>query len=94
MFSGQRLKDLADARRSLVLQGDLHRSLLRLETAALRERFAGLVAPRDSLLSRRPLWVAGAVLAGVLAVRRWRALLRWAPTAVAAYRWFRRLTAR
>ena len=94
MFAGRRLKELADARRLLVLQGDLHRSLLRLETEALRERLAGLAGTRDPTWSGRPVWVAGAVLAGVLAVSRWRRLLGWAPAAVAAYRWFRRFAAK
>ena len=94
MSARQKLNELAEAKRLLVLQGDLHRSLLRLETDDLRERFAGLTTVREKLVSGRPLLVAGAVLAGVLAMRRWRTLLRWAPTAVAAYRWLRRLTAK
>jgi len=83
---------LAEATRLLVLQGDLHRSLLRFESDALRERFAGLARAREKRVSPGPLLFAGTVLAGLLAARRWRTLLRWAPTAVAACRWLRRLT--
>jgi hypothetical protein len=92
MSARQRLNELAEAKRLLALQGDLHRSLLRLDGCALRARFASLSAARAKLEAGRPLLFAGAVLAGVLAARRWRTLLRWAPTAVAAYRWLCRLT--
>ena len=94
MLARRRLSELAEARRLVVLQADLHRNLLRLETETLRERFAGLTAARDRLWSGRPVWVAGAVLAGVLAVSRWRTLLRWAPAAATVYRWFRRFAAK
>ena len=92
MLAGQRLKDLADARRLVVLRADLHRSLLRHEADALRERFASLAGTCSNPASGRPVWIAGAILAGLLATRRWRTLVRWAPTAVAAYRWLHRLT--
>ena len=94
MLARRRLSELAEAKRLVVLQADLHRNLLRLETDTLRERLAGLTGTRDKLWSGRPVWVAGAVLAGVLAVSRWRALLRWAPAVVTAYRWFRRFAAK
>ncbi len=91
MSAGQRLKDLEDAKRLLVLQSELHRRLLRLEFDSLCDRFAGVSAVRRSLRGGRPLLLGGAVLAGLLAVRRWRGWLRWVPTAAAAYRWLSRL---
>ncbi len=91
MAAGQRLKDLEDAKRLLVLQSELHRRLLRLELHALGDRFAGVAAVQRGLRANRPLLLGGAALAGFLALRRWRVLLRWLPTAAAAGRWLGRL---
>jgi hypothetical protein len=89
MFSQARLKELDDAKRLVVLQSDIHRGLLRLESAALCRRFTGLRAPPDELAANRPLILAGAAVAGVLAVRYWRTLARWAPSLLTVWRWWR-----
>jgi hypothetical protein len=94
MSARKRLTGLAEAKRLLVLQGDLHRTLLRIEGYALRERLADLAMVSEKSRRGRPLVLAGSVLAGILAVRRWRALLRWAPAAVAGYRCLNRLFAK
>ncbi len=94
MSAGQRLKDLEDAKRLLVLQSELHRRLLRLEFDSLRDRFAGVAAVGGKFSAHQPLLWVGAGLAAVLAVRRGRTLLRWLPTAVAAHRWLGRLLAK
>jgi len=83
---------MAAARRMLVLQGDIHRSLLRLETITLRERLGSLTTVPGKLAVGRPLLYSSTVVAAVLAARRWRRLARWGPVAVAAYRWVRRLS--
>ncbi len=91
MAAGQRLKDLEEAKQLLVLQSELHRRLLRLEIDSLHDRFGGVAALGRGLRGNRPLLWGGAALAGILALRRWRTLLRWAPTAAAAGRWLGRL---
>lgn len=91
MSADKRLTELADAKRLLVLQADLHRNLIRLEGEALRERFAALTAVGRTLEASRPLLFAGVALAGVLALRRGGALLRWGPVVIAGYRWLGRL---
>ncbi|MBI5384512.1 MAG: hypothetical protein HZA90_07460 [Verrucomicrobia bacterium] len=87
------MKELDQAKRLVVLQADLHRHLLQLEAVALRERLAGLGAARATLKSPRPLLVAAGVVAGLLALRKGRALARWMRTAFTAWRWLRRFTA-
>jgi hypothetical protein len=88
------LNELVEAKRLLVLQGDLCRTLLRLEGHALRDHLAGLPGVRGMGEPGRPLVSAGVVVAGVVAVRRWRTLRRWAPVAVAGYRCLNRLFAK
>ena len=90
MSRRQRLSELEEARQLLVLQGDLHRALIRLEVRTLRERFTRLAAVKRT----HPLLFAGTALAGLLAARRWRSVLRWAPVVVPTYRWLGRLLKR
>jgi hypothetical protein len=91
MFAKARLRELDDTKRLVVLQSDIHRGLLQLESAAVRERLAGFLSARQKLAARGPLLIAGAAVAGVLAVRHWRTLARWAPSVLAAWRWWRAL---
>lgn len=91
MFAQARLRDLAAAKRLVVLQSDIYRGLVQVEGAALRERLAKVRTAREKVLANRPLLLAGAAVAGVLAVRHWRALARWAPSILTAWRWWKSL---
>lgn len=91
MFAKARLKELDEAKRLVVVQSDIHRGLFRFETAALYGRFANLRSARARITASRPLLVAAAAVAGVLATRHWRTLAQWAPSVLTGWRWFRRL---
>jgi hypothetical protein len=90
MFAKQ-LNKLAERRRLLVMEADLHRSLLGLERQNLRARLADLRAARERVAAGSPLLIAGGAVAGLLAVRHWRKLARWIPSALTALRWVQSL---
>jgi hypothetical protein len=90
MFAKQ-LNDLAERRRLLVMEADLHRSLLDLERQNLRARLAGLRDARERVAAGSPLLIAGGAVAGLLAVRHWRKVARWIPAALTALRWVQSL---
>jgi len=94
MFAEARLKELDEAKRLVVLQADVHRGLLQLESAVLREQLARLRSVGGTVTANRPLLIAGAAVAGLLAARHWRALARWVPSVLVAWRWWRRLRSR
>lgn len=87
MFAKPQLNELAERRRLLVMEADLHRSLIGLEREGLRERLAGLQAAREKVASSSSWLIAGGAVAGLLAVRHWRKLARWLPAVLAALRW-------
>lgn len=91
MFAKQQLNELAERRRLLVMEADLHRSLIGLEREGLRERLAGLLAAREKVASNSPWLIAGSAVAGLVAVRHWRKLARLLPAALTALRWVRAL---
>ena len=82
MFPKQQLNELAERRRLLVMEADLHRSLISMERESLRARLAGIQAARERVAAGGPWLVAGGAVASLLAVRHWRKLLRWIPTAL------------
>lgn len=90
MFA-QQMNELAERRRLLVMEADLHRSLIGLERERLRERLASLRAVQEKVSSHSPWLVAGSAVAGVIAMRHWRKLARWLPAALTAMRWVRLL---
>jgi hypothetical protein len=94
MFAQERLKELAERRRLLVLEADLHRSLINLERETLRARLTGLEAARERVSAGGPWLVAGSAVAGLFAVRHWRTVVRWLPTAWSAWRWMKSLKAK
>lgn len=94
MFARKSLNELAERRRLLVLESDLHRNLIALDFRNLRSRVAGLQAARERVKAGGPWLAAGGAVAGVLALRHWRKLARWVPTALTAVRWVKSLTSR
>ena len=85
--------ELAERKRLLLLQADLHRTVLRAELASARARLEWLQSARDKVGAASPWLALGAGVAGILAARRWRNVVRWIPTALAAWRWLRKLKA-
>jgi len=93
MFA-QKLNDLAERRRRLVLEADLQRSLIALEREHLRSKLAWIHQAREKVAAGGPWLTIGGTFAGLLAVRHWRKLVRWAPAGVAAMRWLKSLKAK
>lgn len=89
MFATQKLNELAERKRLLLLEAELHRGLISLERENLQGRLGGLRATRERVASNRPLLIAGGTVAGLLALRHCRKLACWMPTALTALRWFR-----
>jgi len=86
--------ELAERKRLLLLQADLHRATLNAELAGVRDRFNWVQAARDKVGAASPWLALGAGVVGILAARRWRTAIRWIPTALAALRWVQKLRAR
>jgi len=86
MFAQRHMNELAERRRLLVMESDLHRNLIGLERESLRARLAGFQSAREKVVSNRPLLIAGSAAAGLLAMRHWRKLARWIPAALTVLR--------
>lgn len=102
MFDDQRLRELEAAQDLLAVQSEAQRRLIRLEWDSLREESpwigmlrraaGGRTAVSSAQTAGRSPWVvASAALAGLVAVRKWRTVIRWLPTAISLWRWSRRL---
>ena len=91
MLGKRDVDEIGERKRLLVLQADLHRAALRAEVANVRARLDWLQAARDKVGAASPWLALGAGVVGILAARRWRNVLRWIPTALAALRWIRKL---
>lgn len=91
MFGQERLKDLERRQDELVLQAELHRQVLLLETAVWAQRLAWVDAAREGAGKARWWLVPVAAFGGVIAVRKWRTLLRWLPVGLSLWRWVRSL---
>lgn len=77
------MNDLAQRKRLLTAQADLHRELMGLECA----RWHGRWSAAGSFTRNNRWWLAGGVLvAGVLLTRRWRGLVQWLPAAASLWR--------
>jgi len=89
----QNLTSLAERKRILVLQADLHRAILEMEIARARSGWQWIRDLRERATGHS-WWVAGGgALAGFLILRRWRKALKWIPAAMTAWRWLRKLKA-
>ena len=94
MLAQKELNDLAERRRLLVVEADLHRNLIALEVQNLRAKIEWLGQAREQFSLGKPWLAAGGVAAGLLAVRHWRKVIRWVPVAMTAFRWIRKLKGR
>ena len=89
MSSTRRLDHLAERKRLLVLQSDLHRALLQAQFADLSERVHGLSQVRDRARSASPWLIAGAAAMGMFGVWRGRKLTGLIPVALAGWKAWR-----
>lgn len=80
------LTELAERKRLLVLQSDLHRAVLRAECVSVQARFAWLNGARGQARSASRWLAAGAAATGLLAAWRGRKLAGWIPAAITAWR--------
>jgi len=91
MFGDERLAEIERQQDELLLQSDLHRQMLALEAASWALRFA-LVDSASQTVSGDRWWLLPvAAIGGVLAMRKWRSLVKWAPAALSVWKWARTL---
>jgi hypothetical protein len=94
MPAQRKLNDIEERKHLLLLQADLHRTLIRAECAYARSQISGLNDARNKMRSAGP-WVAlGAAAIALLTVTRGRNLARWIPTVFATWRWLRTMRPR
>jgi hypothetical protein len=85
------LISLAERKRALVLEAELHRRIVELERLRLHKRVEGA---RESLHAHR-WWIVGATaITGLFVSRKPRSLFRWIPIGVTAWRVIRNLKTR
>jgi hypothetical protein len=90
MSAQQQMTELAERRRLLLLEAELHRSIIGLECQALRGRLASLSALRGQVAGGKPWFIGAAAVAGLLAARHWRKVIRWLPRALIVWRLLRK----
>ena len=83
--------DLAERKRLLVLQADLHRAVLRAEYVSVRARLSWLNGAGGQARSASRWLAAGAAATGLLAAWRGRKLAGWIPAAITAWRVWKKL---
>lgn len=88
MSARARLNELAEQKRALVLQADLHRQLILAERLRLEQRVAVV---QEQVTNHRWWWIGGAALAGWFVTRRLGGIARWLPVASIAVRLVRGL---
>ena len=91
MFGDERLAEIEQQQEALVLQSDLHRQMLALETAAWAQRFAWVDAARQNVTGARWWLLPVAAIGGLFAARKWRTLIKWVPTGLSIWKWVRTL---
>lgn len=89
MSAQQQMTELAERRRLLLLEAELHRSIIGLECQALRGHLASLSAFRGQVAGGKPWFIGAAAVAGLLAARHWRKVIRWLPFVLTVWRFWR-----
>ena len=89
MAAQTRLNELAERKRLLVLQAELHRAVLQAELVNARTRLQWIGQAR-ARLSGGSWWLTGGVIVVFWALRRWRSALKWLPTGLALWRWLKK----
>jgi hypothetical protein len=90
------MNDLAERKRLLLLEADLHRNLISLECAQVRDRvksltsLGGLSKHLSSLAPTNPWVIGGTAIVGALAARHWGKAIKWLPAAFSLWRLLRK----
>jgi hypothetical protein len=84
------LSELAERKRLLTQQAELHRAVLQIEAATARSQLCRLCSVREHLPGG-PWLMAGSALAGFLLLRRWRSALSWLLPLLPIWRVFRKM---
>ena len=90
MFTQQEMNKLAEHKRLLLLEAEVHRRLIGLECENLRARLSVLNEARERVAAGGPWLVVGSAVAGLVAMRHWRKLIQWAPAALSVLRWLKK----
>jgi hypothetical protein len=93
MSAKSSLDELAERKRLLTQQAELHRAVLQIEAANARSKLVRLADVREHLPGG-PWLMAGSALAGFLVLRRWRFVLKWLPAVMPIWRLFRKMQSR
>jgi hypothetical protein len=91
MFAQKEINQLGERKRLLLLEAEVHRSIINLECESIRARINDLREAREQIGPAGPWLMAGSAFAGVLALRHWRRVAKWVPTIFATVRWFKKL---
>lgn len=94
MLAQKQLNDLAERRRLLVVEAELHRSVIALEGDHLRTQLDWLGRLREGAFAGKSWLAVGGAVAGLFAARRRPKLGRWMLTALSAFRLVRAFVSR
>jgi len=89
MLHQEQVIDLAERKRLLVVEAELHRNVITLECDQIQDRVSSLLNVRKQLAAN-PWVVGGTTLAGLIAARHWRQTIRWVPQVFTLWRLFRK----
>lgn len=78
-----RITALANRKRALLVEAELHRGVIAAERLHLAGRITSV---RNQVAGHRWWWIGGAVLAGWIVSRRMGGLTRWLPAATTVLR--------
>jgi hypothetical protein len=91
MFAQKEIDQLGERKRLLLLEAEVHRSIINLECESIRAKLKDLREAREQIGPAGPWLMAGSAFAGVLALRHWRRVAKWVPTIFATVRWIKKL---
>lgn len=89
MSAKQQMTELAERRRLLLLEAELHRRIIGMEYQGLRGQLASLKTLRGQVAGGKPWFIGGAAVVGLLAARHWRKVFRWLPHVLTVWRFWR-----
>jgi hypothetical protein len=96
MSQARPMNDLAERKRLLTIEADLHRNLISVECARMRDRVKSLTSlgtlPKylSFLAPTNPWVIGGTAIAGALAARNWGKAIKWLPAAFSLWRLLRK----
>ncbi|HWQ92302.1 MAG TPA: hypothetical protein VN673_11565, partial [Clostridia bacterium] len=91
MFYEKELKAIEEAQQALIARSDAQRRLLTEDLACLDRRFFWLGFLQRKVSTNRLLLLPAAALAGFVAIKNWRSVIRWIPRGLTAWRFLKPL---